>query len=131
MRFMSNRVTTVLLRIAALMPDRAHVWVARSKAAPLLRSVITHQPATVGAARIAAGPARDLLIVTNYSLNRAYFFGTYEPENVAVIKQVCQPGMTVMDVGAHEGYLTLVMAAKVGSSGQVFAFEPCLKTTVD
>jgi FkbM family methyltransferase len=32
--------------------------------------------------------------------------------------------MTVFDVGAHAGYYTLAMAAKVGRNGRVFAFEP-------
>ena len=32
--------------------------------------------------------------------------------------------MTACDVGAHFGYLSLVMAAQVGGRGRVFSFEP-------
>jgi FkbM family methyltransferase len=32
--------------------------------------------------------------------------------------------MTVLDIGAHVGYYTLLMAKRVGPSGRVFSFEP-------
>ena len=32
--------------------------------------------------------------------------------------------MTAIDVGAHEGYMTLVMAKLVGATGRVLAYEP-------
>jgi FkbM family methyltransferase len=33
-------------------------------------------------------------------------------------------GMTVLDVGAHNGFYTLLASKKVGPSGRVIAFEP-------
>ncbi|MDX1408835.1 MAG: FkbM family methyltransferase, partial [Saprospiraceae bacterium] len=38
--------------------------------------------------------------------------------------QWTKPGMCVLDVGAHVGYYTLLMARCVGSEGTVTAFEP-------
>lgn len=35
-----------------------------------------------------------------------------------------RPGMTVLDMGAHCGYYTLLAAMMVGKSGKVHAFEP-------
>jgi len=35
-----------------------------------------------------------------------------------------RPGMTVLDVGANQGYYTLLASRKVGAQGKVFAFEP-------
>lgn len=35
-----------------------------------------------------------------------------------------QPGMTVVDAGAHEGYYTLLAARRVGRKGCVISFEP-------
>jgi FkbM family methyltransferase len=32
--------------------------------------------------------------------------------------------MTIVDVGAHVGYFTMIMAKKVGSSGAIHSFEP-------
>jgi FkbM family methyltransferase len=37
-------------------------------------------------------------------------------------------GMTAFDVGANIGEFTLLFANKVGESGQVHAFEPCINT---
>jgi FkbM family methyltransferase len=41
-----------------------------------------------------------------------------------LIKEGLRPGMSVLDVGAHLGYLTLQAARAVGPSGRVYAFEP-------
>jgi len=38
------------------------------------------------------------------------------------------PGMTFLDIGANYGIYTVAAASLVGSSGRVFAFEPCLDT---
>lgn len=50
--------------------------------------------------------------------------GVYEPTETALVKQILQPGMTVVDVGANIGYYTLLAASCVGSSGRVYSFEP-------
>jgi len=49
--------------------------------------------------------------------------GTYEPHVVAALRQHIRPGDVAYDLGAHVGYMTLVLAHLVGASGQVFAFE--------
>jgi FkbM family methyltransferase len=53
-----------------------------------------------------------------------FALGQYEPEVVAELHQFCRPGMTVFDIGANAGYLTLLMSKLVGDSGHVHAFEP-------
>jgi FkbM family methyltransferase len=50
--------------------------------------------------------------------------GTYEPEQTALFERWLRPGDTVLDVGAHVGYYTLVAATLVGGLGRVWAFEP-------
>jgi FkbM family methyltransferase len=47
-----------------------------------------------------------------------------EPELFYVLKKETKPGMTVMDLGANLGYLTLFFAGKVGDKGRVYAVEP-------
>jgi len=55
---------------------------------------------------------------------RSFIYGTWEPEVLSAIKANVRPGMTVIDVGAHIGYYTLLFAKLVGPNGRVIAFEP-------
>ena len=53
-----------------------------------------------------------------------HFFGTYEPEVQTEIRRYLKPGGIAIDVGANVGWHTLLMAARAGSTGRVYAFEP-------
>jgi FkbM family methyltransferase len=53
-----------------------------------------------------------------------YVVRDYERETRQLFEAVVRPGMTVVDVGAHIGYITLLAAVRVGSTGRVYAFEP-------
>jgi len=46
-----------------------------------------------------------------------------EPE-IRALRERLRPGMTVLDVGANVGYVTLLAAAAVGPKGHVVAVEP-------
>ena len=48
----------------------------------------------------------------------------YEPGTTQLIERLLEPGMVVVDVGAHVGYYTLLAAKHVGPVGKVYAFEP-------
>lgn len=50
--------------------------------------------------------------------------GWHEPYESAFLSQWLRAGMTVLDVGAHVGWYTLLAARQVGSTGRVIAFEP-------
>lgn len=50
--------------------------------------------------------------------------GFWEKWNTNVFLKLIEPGMTVLDIGAHCGYFTLLAAMKVGPTGKVHAFEP-------
>jgi FkbM family methyltransferase len=54
----------------------------------------------------------------------ALYDGWYEEAEAEKIVELVQPGMTVLDIGAHIGYFTLLMAVRVGPLGKVYAFEP-------
>ena len=56
-------------------------------------------------------------------LKRRFFPPQYEPEVVAAIKRVVSQGATCVDVGAHVGAITRVLARAAGTSGRVVAFE--------
>lgn len=47
----------------------------------------------------------------------------YEQETVALFKKIMKPGMTVIDVGAHIGYFTVLFSKLVGPTGRVISFE--------
>lgn len=50
--------------------------------------------------------------------------GTYEPDTAAVFAQEIAPGDTVIDVGANEGYFSVVAGLIVGPAGKVISVEP-------
>ncbi|MHB8510945.1 MAG: FkbM family methyltransferase [Actinomycetota bacterium] len=53
-----------------------------------------------------------------------YLHGAHEWVTLHVFRKLLQPGMTVVDVGAHSGEFSLCASANVGSDGLVLAFEP-------
>lgn len=48
----------------------------------------------------------------------------WELNTVRLFEHLIQPGDTVLDVGAHVGYFTLIAARSIGPQGHVYAFEP-------
>lgn len=60
----------------------------------------------------------------NDAVGKAVLKGAYEKAECDVVLRLLRPGMTVLDIGAHHGYYTLLASCRVGKSGRVFAFEP-------
>jgi FkbM family methyltransferase len=50
--------------------------------------------------------------------------GSWELDEAILFRAHLRPGMTVVDIGAHVGYYTLLAARAVGSLGRVVAVEP-------
>jgi FkbM family methyltransferase len=63
----------------------------------------------------------DLYEWTQLALSSGQFT---EPETVALMRKLLQPGDVFLDVGAHVGVMGLVARQLVGSSGRVIAVEP-------
>lgn len=72
---------------------------------------------------VAAGDLKGYKLLLNLKAEKSRWLGTYEPELQAALREFLRPGMTVYDVGANIGYVTLMMAHNVGAQGRVFAFE--------
>ncbi len=54
-----------------------------------------------------------------------WFYGKRrEAEAMAFLRDLISAGTTVLDVGAHIGFVTLFLEQCVGSEGKVYAFEP-------
>jgi FkbM family methyltransferase len=50
--------------------------------------------------------------------------GTWEVTQTKLIKNLVKKGDVAVDIGAHIGYYTLLLAKLVGKSGEVIGFEP-------
>jgi FkbM family methyltransferase len=60
----------------------------------------------------------------NDVVGKAVLKGSFDKAECDFLARLLQPGMTVLDIGAHHGYYTLLASQRVGASGRVFAFEP-------
>jgi FkbM family methyltransferase len=60
----------------------------------------------------------------NDVIGKAVLKGSFDKAECDFLSRYLQPGMTVLDVGAHHGYYALLASLRVGDSGRVFAFEP-------
>ncbi len=49
---------------------------------------------------------------------------TFEISECSFVRRFLQPGMSVLDIGAHHGFYTLLASRLVGPKGRVFSFEP-------
>ncbi len=72
---------------------------------------------------VASGILKGCQLALDMKSEKDYWLGTYEPELQSGIQRFMHPGMTVYDIGANIGYITLMMAELVGDRGQVIAFE--------
>jgi FkbM family methyltransferase len=77
-----------------------------------------------------AGPAEITLpfgskwMAQRSALDAGLRSGEFERLESIFAWKFLQPGMTVLDIGAHHGYYTLLASMRVGESGKVIAFEP-------
>lgn len=63
-------------------------------------------------------------MLRNDNLGEPLRAGTFEKEELAFVGRFLQPGMTVLDIGAHHGLYSLLASKRVSPSGRVFSFEP-------
>ena len=50
--------------------------------------------------------------------------GTFEDTELKMFLSFLQENMVIFDIGANIGYYTILAASRVGSHGQIYAFEP-------
>ena len=55
---------------------------------------------------------------------RCFAYGSWEPELIQLVSKTVRSGFTVIDIGAHIGYYSLLFSRLVGPTGHVIAFEP-------
>jgi FkbM family methyltransferase len=70
------------------------------------------------------GPLRDELFEC-FTSEKYFLLGTnFEHPTQVLLQGLVKPGDIVYDVGAHAGYMTLLLSALCEPGGHVFAFEP-------
>jgi FkbM family methyltransferase len=82
----------------------------------------TNDP-TVVIKEIAPG-VRLFIDLSDHVIGLNILRGQYEQDEIRFVRRVLQAGDSAIDVGAHIGFFTMQMAACVGASGRVYAFEP-------
>jgi len=58
------------------------------------------------------------------ALDQNLLSGSFENAEARFVERFLQAGMTVLDIGAHHGFYTLLASMRVGRTGRVIAFEP-------
>jgi FkbM family methyltransferase len=57
-------------------------------------------------------------------MDDAVFTGNFDDSERRFVQRFLKPGMTVLDIGAHHGFYTMLAAKMVGPTGRVMSFEP-------
>lgn len=74
-------------------------------------------------ATVLSGPLRATTWLVGAS-NHSCWLGTFERGKLELLAAALRDGDVVYDIGAHVGLYSLLAAARVGTAGHVYAFEP-------
>jgi FkbM family methyltransferase len=92
--------------------------------AGLIRGTLNRAaPSGLSEVTIAAGTLENMPMLLDMQTEKDFWLGTYESEMQSALGELIKPGMTVYDVGANIGYVTLMLAKLAGAQGKVYAFE--------
>ncbi len=105
------------------MPVKRGLYHFRPLAGLLRRALNRAAPHGATQVVVAAGGLQGLSLSLDLQQEKDYWLGTYEPDLQAAIAELVKPGMRVYDVGANIGYISLLLARRVGETGHVYAFE--------
>jgi FkbM family methyltransferase len=74
--------------------------------------------------RVHSGPLGGMVLELDPRMQIDAVIGRYEAVVQEVIEEVLDGGRIAVDIGAHLGYFTLLMASHVREGGRVVSFEP-------
>lgn len=121
---MKQAIQNSIIRLSQFVPQSLRSALAASSHGLLARRILNRVNADPFPIASLCGPLAGQRMRVNWALHKTYVFGTHEPLVMQTIKDVVHPGWTAVDVGAHIGYSTLLLAQCVGPAGKVIAFEP-------
>jgi FkbM family methyltransferase len=99
-------------------PDRP------SRVATLAHNLLNRMPPAESQVFDCQGALAGYRMSIDWNRFRSFVYGTWEPQVISAVSGIVKPGMTIIDIGAHIGYYTLLFAKRVGPNGRVLAFEP-------
>jgi FkbM family methyltransferase len=110
---------------ARFLPDAAKKSLYQIKPlARFLRNTLNEAaPSGPTEVKIAAGGAVGMKMRLDLQLEKDYWLGTYEADLQTAVDELVKPGWVAYDVGANIGFVSLILAQKLGESGKIFAFE--------
>ncbi len=109
---------------AGTVKQRVKVFLARPSGEKLrrvgvrLRSLVTRRPPPLKL------PFGATWVLEHSALDAMLAEGAFETVEMRFVENFLKPGMTVIDIGAHHGFYTLLASKQVGAAGKVYAFEP-------
>jgi FkbM family methyltransferase len=95
-----------------------------SRAATFVHDLLNRRPPAASQVYSCRGALQGYRMYTDWSRFRGLVYGTWEPDVVGVVVAAVKAGATAIDIGAHIGYYTLLLAKCVGPAGRVISFEP-------
>jgi FkbM family methyltransferase len=122
-------MTNFFLRLASflarILPERfKKLLYAIDPLARRIRAALNRAaPSGLTEVTVAAGALKGARLQLDLQVEKDYWLGTYETDLQQAVSELVQPGMTVYDVGANIGYISLLLARAVGEQGRVFSFE--------
>ncbi|MFQ5923208.1 MAG: FkbM family methyltransferase [Anaerolineales bacterium] len=123
---MTSSLVRATARIARALPQGARNSLYRlGPISNAIRSMLTRAaPDEIVPVEVAAGPLAGMHLQLDLRTEKDLWLGTYEPALLEAIDHFAGLGLTVFDVGANIGYVSLALAKAVGQIGRIVAFEP-------
>jgi FkbM family methyltransferase len=95
-----------------------------SRAATFVHDLLNLRPPAASQVFTCRGALQGYRMSIDWNRFRSFVYGTWEPDVVNAVVSTVKAGATVIDIGAHIGYYTLLLAKCVGPAGRVISFEP-------
>ncbi len=122
---MKKSLLSVASFMAGVLPNSVKLSIYRIE--PLARlvrgSLNRAAPTGLTEVTIAAGGAAGMKMRLDLQVEKDYWLGTYETDLQDSIADLIEPGWSAYDIGANIGFVSLLLAQKLGESGKIFAFE--------
>lgn len=113
-----------LMRLAGWLPTPVRRAIVESPLGPWVRRAMRALAPGDTAVVPLSGPLAGYRMRLDLRWQRGMAYGDYESAVTATLLDIVQPGWLVADIGAQNGYMTLLLARAVGPRGQALAFEP-------
>jgi FkbM family methyltransferase len=122
---MTNPVLSLAGWAARHLPDRVKLSLYRmGLLSSLIRKGLNRAaPQGIVQVRVAGGDLSGIQLNLDLQQEKDYWLGTYEPELQAATQDLVREGTVAYDVGANIGYISLLLARKLGPGGKVYSFE--------